>query len=129
MEELIREAQDKGSRAAIVAYCNTDRKHPDENKQRLTHLTKAIDWSLCDSTIQNTRTGGYVEANTRYFILATKDVTEAWRSSAELGNDDAEPMEDILDINVGVFKDCNRYQTQINEQLKEVGSSHYAEVK
>jgi hypothetical protein len=46
-----------------------------------------------------------------------------------MGTDDAEPMEEILDINDGVFEDCNRYQTQINEQLKEVGSSHCAQVK
>jgi hypothetical protein len=51
MEELIREAQNKGSRAAIVAYCNADKKNTNEKKQRLTHLTKAMDWSLYDSTI------------------------------------------------------------------------------
>jgi hypothetical protein len=43
--------------------------------------------------------------------------------------DPPEAMEEILDINDGVFEDCNRYQTKVKEDLKQVGNCYFAQVK
>jgi hypothetical protein len=38
-------------------------------------------------------------------------------------------METILDVNDGIFEDCNRYQVKVVEELKQLGDSYFAQVK
>jgi hypothetical protein len=130
MTEIIEAVSKLGALATVVAYCNDKVTESDNITKELTQLaTDLEEWSVYNGNVKNTTAGGYVEASTSYFALAPASIIRKWEESAEMDEDTAESMETILDSNDGIFEDCNRYQEKVQEDLKMIGSSYFAQVK
>jgi hypothetical protein len=129
MTEIIKAGSKLGALATVVAYCNDKVTKTDDITKELTQLATDLEWSVYNGNMKNTTIGGYVEANTSYFALAPNSIIKKWKASAEMDEDTAESMETILYSNDGIFEDCNRYQEKVQEELKMMGSSYFAQVK
>jgi hypothetical protein len=122
MHDIITLTRKLGATAAILAYCNMTEEMTNPRKAELLELAKELQWDLYEDNVKNAKAGGHVVgANTRYFVLAPNDITTAWKNSSRMDNNAPEAMETILDVNGGIFEDCNRYQVKFMEELKQPG--------
>ena len=129
MHDIVQLTQKLGATAIIIAYCNTANREELTHAEELQNLAKTIEWTIYKGQLKKTKADGYVEANTHYFILSRKDITDAWKTSKAMDDDEPDAMEAILDINDGIFEDCNRYQVNVDNERKQPGNNYYAQIK
>jgi hypothetical protein len=129
MDNIITLTKQLGATATIVAYCNAQKGGTMKRHRELQELAESLDWDIYEGQLKNTHAGGSVEANTQYFVLSNTDIITEWKASAQTDTDPPEPMEAILDVNDGIFEDCNRYQVKTRDELKQQCSSYFAQVK
>jgi hypothetical protein len=129
MDNIITLTKQLGATGTIVAYCNAQKGGTMKRHRELQELAESLDWDIYEGQLKNTHAGGSVEANTQYFVLSNTDIITEWKASAQMDIDPPEPMEAILDVNDGIFEDCNRYQVKTRDELKQQGNSYFAQVK
>jgi hypothetical protein len=120
-----------GTKATIIAYCNGSGTQTEKTSRQaeLQTVAEELGWHIYEGNLKNTKVGGHVEANTHYFVLANNDLTTAWSNCTSMDDDEPEDMANILDVNDRIFEACKRYQARVQEDLKQVGSNYFAQVK
>jgi hypothetical protein len=110
MHDIIRLTHKLGTKATIIAYCNGSETQTEKTSRQaeLQTVAEELGWHIYEGNLKNTKAGGHVEANTHYFVLANNDITTAWSSCTPMDDDEPEEMSNILDVNDGIFEDCNK---------------------
>jgi hypothetical protein len=127
IEQLLHHAKRTNTRAIIVAWTNS--KIAGADVTRVQTAAKQAKWGTYVRQIQNTKAGGHIEANTTFMIIASDGIIQHLEACRQTDDDDPSPMEDILEVNDGIFRDCNKYQSAMSDELKQQGTRYYAQIK